>query len=206
MFYIQNYSSFIMAILVFQAIPGAGTVIILNAAARHGVLAGVHAVLGTLTGDFLYMLAAVFGLAAVFSAYPGTLQGLQWIGVAYISVVGLQHIFSIQTVGLSKESERSEKLSYFRQGMIVSLTNPKVMVFFMAFFPLFLNDNSTPSTLVILMMHVVIISVVFQSGLVIIGNGVASWFSRWRVARHIARKLAGITLIGFGIQLALKIS
>ena len=203
MFDIHNYSSFIMAILVFQALPGAGTVIILNAAARDGVLTGAHAVLGTLTGDFLYMLAAVLGLAAVFSAYPGILQGLQWMGVAYISLVGLQQIFTSKTVGSSKKSERSENLSYFRQGMIVSLTNPKVMLFFMAFFPLYLNDNSTPSTLVILMMHVVIISFVFQSGLVIIGNGVAKWFSRWRVARHIARKLAGITLISFGIQLAL---
>ena len=203
MFEIHNYSSFIIAILVFQALPGAGTVIILNAAARDGALTGAHAVLGTLTGDFLYMLAAVLGLAAVFNAYPGILQGLQWMGVAYISLVGLQQIFTSKTAGSSKKSGRSDNLSYFRQGMIVSLTNPKVMLFFMAFFPLFLNDNSTPSTLVILMMHVVIISLVFQSGLVIIGNGVAKWFSRWRVARQIARKLAGITLIGFGIQLAL---
>ncbi len=195
-----------MAVLVFQAIPGAGTVIILNAAARNGVLSGMHTVFGTLTGDFLYMLAAALGLAAVFSAYPGILQGLQWIGVAYLCLVGLQYIFTGKTVGSTKKPERSETLSYFRQGMIVSLTNPKVMLFFMAFFPLFLNESSTPSTLIFLMIHVVIISLVFQSGLAIIGNGLAKWFSQWRIARIIARRVAGLTLIGFGIQLALNVN
>ncbi|MDX9996208.1 MAG: hypothetical protein RBS28_12880, partial [Rhodocyclaceae bacterium] len=59
MFDIQHYASFLIAILVFQAVPGPGTVAILDATARHGVRAGFGAVLGTLLGDLLYMTAAV---------------------------------------------------------------------------------------------------------------------------------------------------
>ena len=70
MFDIQNYISFIAAILVFQLIPGPGTLAILNATARNGVKAGLGAVLGTLLADFLYMVAAVAGLAAVMQANP----------------------------------------------------------------------------------------------------------------------------------------
>lgn len=62
---IQNYASFVVAILVFQAVPGPGTVAILNATARNGVRAGFGAVPGTLLGDFICTTAAVlvgFGL------------------------------------------------------------------------------------------------------------------------------------------------
>ena len=68
---------FIAAIVVFQLIPGPGTLAILNATARNGVGAGLGAVLGTLTGDFLFMVAAVAGLAAVMNANPAVFQALQ---------------------------------------------------------------------------------------------------------------------------------
>lgn len=76
MFDIQNYISFIAAILVFQLIPGPGTLAILNATARNGVKAGLGAVLGTLLADFLYMVAAVAGLAAIMQASPLLFNGL----------------------------------------------------------------------------------------------------------------------------------
>ena len=63
MFGIQDYASFLAAIVVFQLVPGAGTLAILSATARNGVGAGFGAVLGTLVGDLLFMVAAVAGLA-----------------------------------------------------------------------------------------------------------------------------------------------
>lgn len=78
MFDIQNYTGFLAAIIVFQMIPGAGTLAILNATARNGVGAGLGAVFGTLFGDFLFMVATVAGLAAVMKANPICFQALQW--------------------------------------------------------------------------------------------------------------------------------
>jgi leucine efflux protein len=82
MFDILHYPSFVAAILLFQLVPGPGTLAILGATARDGVPAGMGAVLGTLLGDFLYMLAAVLGLAAVLAAYPLAFTALRWIGIA----------------------------------------------------------------------------------------------------------------------------
>lgn len=58
MYEIQNYASFVAAFLVFQLVPGPGTIAILNATGRNGIAAGLAAVLGTLLGDFIYMAAA----------------------------------------------------------------------------------------------------------------------------------------------------
>ena len=205
MFNIQNYSSFIMAIIIFQLVPGAGTITILNATARNGVGSGMSTVLGTITGDFIYMLAAVLGLAAVLSAYPSILASAQWIGVTYLFWMGWKLLRT--SVANQPNNIALEKgyWVYFRQALAVSLTNPKVILFFMAFFPLFLSSESKPATLFIMMVHVTIISLLYQTGLVFLGNAAAQSLSKWKWARLFATRLAGIALIGFGGKLAFNI-
>lgn len=203
MFDIQNYNSFILGILVFQVIPGPGTVTILNATARNGIRAGMSSVLGTLAGDFAYMLAAVLGVAALLSAYPGILASVQWIGIAYLCWLGWKLLRSPVTDESAGTTLVQGRWFYFRQACAVSLTNPKVIMFFMAFFPLFLSTESRPVTLVAMMLHVTIISFLYQTGLVLASNAVARRLSRWKYARVAATRLAGVALIGFGAKLAL---
>ena len=202
MFDIQNYSSFIMAVVLFQLIPGAGTITILKAAAQNGIKGGLGAVFGTLSGDFLYMLAAVLGLAALLSVYPGVLAGAQWIGVAYLCWLGLKLLRTSMTDKPNNKALDQGGWTYFRQALAVSLTNPKVIVFFMAFFPLFLSPESKQVTLFTLMAHVTIISFIYQTGLVFVGNMVAQRLSKWRYARLVATRLAGVAFIAFGVKLA----
>jgi threonine/homoserine/homoserine lactone efflux protein len=203
MFDIQNYASFVAAIVVFQLIPGPGTLAILNATARSGVGAGFGAVLGTLAGDFVYMLAAVLGLAAMLAAYPHVLVVAQWVGIAYLCWLGAKLLFARGDDAPANAAFRRDGRVYFRQAFAVSLTNPKVVMFFMAFFPLFLHAGSTPATLVAMMLHVSLIAFVYQAGLVLIGNAAARRLARWPHAQRLATRLAGVALIGFGARLAL---
>lgn len=202
MFDIQNYGSFIAAIVVFQLIPGPGTLAILNATARNGVGAGLGAVLGTLVGDFLFMLAAVAGLAAAMNANPAVLQALQWFGAAYLCWMGLQLLRARVTGDTATLEPRRAAAVYFRQAFAVSLTNPKVVLFFVAFFPLFLRPDSSSLTLAAMMIHVTAISFLYQAGLVLAGNSMARKLEALPSARKIATRLAGFALIGFGIKLA----
>jgi leucine efflux protein len=91
---------------------------------------------------------------------------------------------------------------YFRQALAVSLTNPKVMLFFVAFFPLFLSPGSSHATLIAMMVHVTLISLLYQAGLVLLGNSVAKRLKTLPFARKLATRLAGVALIGFGLKLA----
>jgi len=203
MFDIQNYASFVGAIVVFQLIPGPGTLAILNATARNGIGAGTGAVLGTLAGDFVYMLAAVLGLAAVLAAYPQVLAAAQWLGVAYLAWLGVGLLrVPIGDAPASAQRSRGPRV-WFRQALAVSLTNPKVVLFFVAFFPLFLRADSPPSTLAAMMVHVTLISFAYQAGLVLAGNAIAARLVALPSARRVATRLAGIALIGFGVKLAL---
>jgi threonine/homoserine/homoserine lactone efflux protein len=100
------------------------------------------------------------------------------------------------------QEPRKSAWRYFRQACAVSLTNPKVVLFFVAFFPLFLRPGSSNATLVAMMVHVTIISFFYQTGLVLVGNAMARRLRAIPSARKIATSLAGIALIGFGIKLA----
>ena len=204
MFDIQNYVSFIAAILIFQIAPGPGTLAILNATGRGGIGGGMGAVLGTLSGDFLYMLAAVLGLAAVLETYPHFLSAMQWTGAAYLCRIGWKLLRTPAGDLPMEETGPQSNWIFFRQAFAVSLTNPKVVMFFMAFFPLFLAAGSKPGTLAAMMLHVTLISLAYQAGLVFVGNAAARRLSRVRHARIMASRLAGLALIGFGVKLALN--
>ena len=204
MFGIHNYTSFVLAVIVFQMIPGPGTIAILSSTARGGIRSGMGAVLGTLAGDFLFMFSAVLGLAALLAARPALLQVLQWAGIVYLCGLGLKLLLSPGGSEESQTSSGQNPWTHFRRAFAVCLTNPKAIVFFVAFFPLFLTPGSNSWTLGLLMAHVSLISLVYQTGLVLAGNAVAVRLSRFRQARVVGRRLAGLALIGFGLRLAVN--
>jgi leucine efflux protein len=201
---IHDYSSFVTAIVVFQMIPGPGTLTILNATARHGVRSGMGAVFGTLTGDFLFMLAAVLGLAAVLAARPVLLSSLQWVGILYLCWLGLKLLRAPRADEREGARFVQDQWTCFRQAFAVCLTNPKAVMFFMAFFPLFLTSGSPPHTLGSMMAHVTLISLAYQTGLVLVGNAVAVRLARFQQLQVWARRFVGLGLVGFGLKMALN--
>jgi threonine/homoserine/homoserine lactone efflux protein len=204
MFGIHNYTGFVAAVAAFQLIPGPGTLTILNATARQGVRSGLAAVAGTLAGDLLFMLAAVCGLAAVLAARPAILSSLQWLGIAYLCWLGLKLLRKPAPCESAEKDRTRTHWTSFRQAFTVCLTNPKAIMFFMAFFPLFLPPDSPPQTLALMIVHVSLISLVYQAGLVFVGNSVAVRLARVQHARVLARRVLGVGLIGFGIKLAVN--
>lgn len=198
---IQNYGSFIAAIVIFQMVPGAGTIAILNATARDGRAGGLAAVAGTLCGDTLFMVAAVAGLAAVMQANPVLFHGLQWFGAAYLCWIGLQLVRS-KVQRDDAAGMPGQPIVQFRRALAVSLTNPKVILFFVSFFPLFVTQDASTETLVLMMVHVIALSLAYQTLLVLAGACAAARLRSLPSARLIATRLAGVALVAFGIKLA----
>lgn len=202
MFNIQDYNSFIFAIVFFQLIPGAGTFAILNATARNGIGSGMKAVLGTLLGGFICMLATVLGLSTVLSAYPNVLAAVQWIGVTYLCWIGFKLFRTAVNTEKADIKPGHGRWRYFWQALAVSLTNPNVIIFYISLFPSFLSRASSQMTLFVMMIHVTTISSICQTCLVFVGHTASGRLSRWQPFRHMVNRLAGISLIGFGVKLA----
>ncbi|MDP2171147.1 MAG: LysE family transporter [Rhodocyclaceae bacterium] len=202
MFDIQHYASFIAAVLIFQLIPGPGTFAILAATGRHGVSGGMAAVAGTLVGDAVWMLGAALGLAALLQLHPEIFGALQMFGAGYLCWIGLQ-LLRKPTAPRAATPPAQQAWSSFRRALTICLTNPKAMLFFVAFFPLFISTAASATTLAALLLHVTVISLLYQTVLVFSGHWAAQRLARMDWLRALARRLAGVALIGFGVKLAM---
>ena len=136
MFGIADYGAFVIAVLVFLAIPGPGNLALVTSTGKGGIRAGLAATFGVIAGDQVLMWLAVAGVATLLKAWPLAFGAVQWLGAAYLAWVGLRMI-------LAKPGDAPvihiEPRHYFRQGMAITLLNPKAIVFYMAFFPLFVD-------------------------------------------------------------------
>lgn len=204
MFGIENYVTFLLAVLVFQLTPGPGTIAILTASAQGGIKNGVSSVFGTLCGDIIYMIAAIVGVAAIIDANPFLLSVLQWIGIGYLIWIGIGLVRESIHQPITANITIKKQSDYFRKTFVVSLTNPKVILFFMAFFPLFLSPNSSVATLMIMMAHITVISLIYQICLVKAVNAIAKRVKNTPTITRVAKAIAGTSLIGFGINLLAK--
>jgi len=136
MFGIADYPSFVIAVIVFLMIPGPGNLALITSTGKGGLRGGFASIFGLIAGDQVLMWMAVAGVAALLSTYPPAFHAVQWLGAAYLAWLGLRMI-------RAKPGDRPvlqiRPHHYFKQSMVITLLNPKAIVFYMAFFPLFVD-------------------------------------------------------------------
>ena len=136
MFGVADYGAFVVAVIVFLAIPGPGNLALITSTGKGGVLGGMAATLGLIAGDQVLMWLAVAGVAALLAASPLLFAGVQWLGAGYLAWLGWRMI-TVKPGDAPVLQMRAGH--YFRQAFAITLLNPKAIVFYMAFFPLFVD-------------------------------------------------------------------
>jgi leucine efflux protein len=197
---ITDYGSFCAAVLLFLALPGPGTFTLLTATGKGGFRAGAAATFGVIAGDQVLLWLAVAGVAALLAAYPAVFKAVQYLGAAYLAWLGLRLLVAKEGGAPVIDLKPGR---YFRQAALITLLNPKAIVFYMAFFPLFIDPAAHRGAITFGAMAVTIaaITLVYCLLLCAFANAVAA---KVRAHRRIARLLeraAGVFLIGFGIKL-----
>jgi chromate transport protein ChrA len=133
---IADYPSFVIAVIVFLMIPGPGNLALVTSTGKGGLSGGLAATLGVIVGDQVLMWLAVAGVAALLAARPAAFHAVQWLGAGYLAWLGLRML-------VAKPGDRPVLTiragQYFRQAFAITLLNPKAIVFYMAFFPLFVD-------------------------------------------------------------------
>jgi threonine/homoserine/homoserine lactone efflux protein len=202
-FGISDYGAFVAAIVLFLAIPGPGNLALITSTSKGGIAGGMAATLGVIAGDQVLMWLAVAGVAAVLSTYPAAFTAVQWLGAVYLAWLGWKMV-------VAKPGDAPvlhiRPQQYFQQALVITLLNPKAIVFYMAFFPLFVNPEHHLGMVSFAVMAATIAALTFLYGL---GMALLTHLlaERMRANPLIGRwleKLAGIFLIGFGVKLALS--
>ena len=200
MFGITDYGAFVVAIIIFLLIPGPGNLALITSTSKGGIKGGFGAIFGVIAGDQVLMWMAVAGVAAVLTTYPAAFEAVQWLGAAYLAFLGFKML-------LAKPGDAPvlniKPHHYFRQALMITLLNPKAIVFYMAFFPRVVDPARHLGMTTFAVMALTIAALAFVYGLtaVLLTHFLAERLRANPLVSRVLEKLAGLFLIGFGIKL-----
>lgn len=203
MFGIADYGAFVVAIIVFLAIPGPGNLALITSTGKGGIRGGLAATFGVIAGDQALMWMAVAGVAALLAAYPAAFAFVQWAGAAYLAWLGWKMLTAKPGDAPVLNIRPSQ---FFRQALAITLLNPKAIVFYMAFFPLFVDPARHQGLVTFGAMAATIAVLTFLYGLtvVLLTHFLAERMRANPRITQVLNKLAGVFLIGFGVKLVIK--
>ena len=200
---ITDYGTFVVTIIVFLLSPGPGILALVTSTSKGGFTGGMAAGLGIILGDQVLMWSAVAGVAALLQAYPDAFNAMQWLGAVYLAWLGAKMLLAKPGAAPVITIKPGH---YLRQAFLITLLNPKAVLFYMAFFPLFVQPafkNNLP-TYGVMAATVAVLGFVYCIVATLLMHHLAA---RMRANPKISQgleKLAGLFLIGFGVKLALQ--
>lgn len=201
MFGISDYGAFVAAVTVFLLIPGPGNLALITSTGKGGWRAGMACCLGVMAADQVLMWLAVAGVATLLAAYPAAFHAVQWVGAAYLAWLGYKLLTAKPG---DAPAIQIQPRQYFRQGALITLMNPKAIVFYMAFFPMFVNPAKHQGLLTFGVMAgtVALITLLYSLVVVMLTTVLAERLRANPAVVKWLEKTAGVFLIGFGLKLA----
>jgi leucine efflux protein len=200
---VTDYGTFVISFLVFLAIPGPGNLALITSTSKGGIRGGLAATLGVILGDQVLMWSAVAGVAAVLAAYPDAFHLVQWLGALYLAYLGIKMLLAKPGAAPVLNITAGH---YLKQAFLITLLNPKAILFYMAFFPLFIDPARQQGLVTYGFLSVTIAVLIFAYGLAstLLTHFLAERMRANPVIGRVLEKVAGLFLLGFGVRLALS--
>ena len=200
---VTDFGTFVVTIIIFLLVPGPGNLALITSTSKGGILGGLAATMGVILGDQILMWSAVAGVAALLAAYPQAFAAMQWVGAAYLAWLGAKLLLAKPGAAPVLNIKAGH---YLRQAMTITLLNPKAILFYMAFFPLFVDPAQQQGLITYGFMAATIAVLTFLYGLT---STLLTHFLAERIRANPKvsqglEKLAGLFLIAFGIKLAVS--
>jgi leucine efflux protein len=216
---VTNLPTFVIGTVAIILLPGPNSLYVLSTAAKHGVRNGYRAAFGVFLGDTVLMTATALGAASLLRAYPPVFLVLKWAGAAYLSYVGIgmavgairrarqrtaESAADSEAATTAPPDESEGPLRPFRRAAVISLLNPKAILFFISFWVQFLDPNYAHPALSFLLLAgiVQICSAIYLSTLIFGGTYLAAQFRRRRRLSAGLTAGVGAIFVGFAVRLA----
>jgi leucine efflux protein len=200
---VTDYPAFVVAFIIFLLIPGPGNLVLITSTTKGGIRGGFAAALGVILGDQVLSWMALAGLAAVLATSPVAFEAVQWLGAIYLFWLGAKML-------LAKPGAAPvlniKPYHFLRQALVITLLNPKAIVFYMAFFPLFVDpvQNRGLLTFAFLAATIAVLAFLYCVVAILLTHYLAERLRTNRYISFVLEKLAGLCLVGFGLRLALS--
>ncbi|MGP5493094.1 LysE family translocator [Psychrobacter celer] len=212
MFGIENYLGFVLAAILLNLTPGTDTMYIITRSVSHGSAAGFYSVLGIISGILVHTVFAALGLSIILINSPLAFTIVKYIGASYLCYLGIKMLMSKQPSLLanhlpkSRPSTPANSIAHwqiYKQGVLTNVFNPKVALFFLAFFPQFIDPSYAHSALsfLILGLSFALTGFVWCSCLALLASKFSANLRKNPAIEVLLNKISGVVFIGLGVKL-----
>lgn len=210
---VVSFWTFLIGTIGVVLLPGPNSFFVLATAAQSGVARGYHAACGVFVGDAILMTLSVLGVSSLLKALPMLFMVVKGVGAFYLFYLGImmlkgawQKYHSPVSAEIKGDiTARTSVRSPFKKALLLSLSNPKAILFFVAFFIQFVDPSyaHTGLSFLILGLTVQVCSFTYLTFLIFTGAALATWFYRRRKLSATATAGVGFLFVGFGVRLAI---
>ncbi|MCG7343943.1 LysE family translocator [Sporosarcina sp. ACRSL] len=205
----DNYYLFVLMCIFLIVLPGPDTVIITKNTLTVERIGGLKTALGICCALLIHTSAAVLGLSAIIMKSALLFSVFKYVGAVYLIYLGVKVLWSLRkkedvaSVEMNTKSQ-FENTSCFKQGFFTNILNPKVAVFFLTFFPQFV-DSGSKTFLPFLIMGITytVLTAIWSLLYVYLINQISAFMKKPK-AQNSIEGITGTILIGFGLKLALE--
>ncbi|MDG4767078.1 leucine efflux protein LeuE [Solwaraspora sp. WMMD406] len=211
---ITDLWTYVLGTIAIVLLPGPNSLFVLSTAARRGVRRGYQAAGGVFLGDTVLMVLSAAGVASLLKAHPALFTVIKYAGAAYLGYVGLTMLRAAwrrwrrrddpTTPRLVDAAEPAAVRYPFRRATVISLLNPKAILFFVSFFIQFVDPAYPYPGLSFLLLGLIAqaFSVIYLTVLIFTGTYLALQFRQRRRLAAVVTSGVGALFVGFGVKLA----
>nr|CAA6804764.1 MAG: Leucine efflux protein LeuE [uncultured Thiotrichaceae bacterium] len=211
---VLNYVTYLIGCILVILLPGPNSLYVLSLSAQQGVRVGWSAAGGIFLGDALLMLATALGAVSLLTTYPALFGLIKYAGAGYLAYLGFKMLSGawqslknrdIHDFEDAPVLKKTSGASAFKKALLVSLLNPKAILFFLSFFVQFIDPGYDNPAIPFLVLGVTLqlCSFIYLATLIYAGNRLAETFRRRRTLSAVSGGSVGALFLAFATKLAL---
>ncbi|QUX96889.1 LysE family translocator [Marinomonas sp. CT5] len=202
---LESGITFFLAIFIFGITPGPGIFAILARSISKGARASFSLCVGMVMSDIIYLVMACYGLATIASAWEEVFLVIRYVGAAYLIYLGWKMWVSpVSTASANDLQEVNSEVASFIQGFMISASNPKVILFYVAFLPTFMDLTILSASDIVLASFLTFVALLLGLTLISVGASQARRFMKSERSMKRLNRTAGGIMASAGAFLALK--
>ncbi len=195
----QSMALFLGATLAIMLVPGPSALFAFTRSLEGGLRAGLCAVAGLETGLAVHVLAASLGISGTIASSPTAFTALKVAGAGYLAFLGVRELTGLGRRAVVAERRPMSRRGYarqFRDGILVDLSNPKSLLFCLAFLPQFVStgSGSTAQQVTLLGVAVVLLAAVVD-GTYALSAGVARRRPASAASSQVLQRASGVAFL-----------
>ena len=209
---ITNITAYLIGTVAIILLPGPNSMYVLATAAQQGIKRGYAGAAGVFVGDTIIMVAAVIGAATILRKAPQVFVALKIAGALYLSYLGVNMLIGAYKIWQTRANITAPKMvqiekstNPFSRALLISLINPKAILFVLSFFLQFVSADAPHPYVAFLVLGLILqfFSIAYLSGLIFAGAQLAQTFRSRPVWMMLGTVLVGCLFIGFVVKLGL---